>query len=95
MVKKITLAGVIVLLLACAANADFPLEQYRTLSQSLEISDRLSNYVTGVGRGIFWANVLMRTQSKERLFCMPENLSLDSRIIQALLDQAIRAPSDG
>ena len=93
--EKLTLAVVVLFLLPCAANADFSLEQYRTLSQSSEIKEKFRDYVTGVGRGIFWANVMLGVQKKERLFCMPTKLSLDEGIIQSLLDQEIRAPSKG
>ena len=83
------------LLLTCSANADFTLGNYRKLVQNPTVKERLSDYVTGVGRGIFWSNVILEVQKREPLFCMPAKLSLDEGIIQSLLDQEIRSPSKG
>lgn len=93
--KKLNLAVAILFLLPCAANADFPLVEYRKLAQEPRLKERLSYYVTGVGRGIFWSNTILNVQEREPLFCMPAKLSLDDAIIESLLDQEIRSPSTG
>lgn len=87
------LAAVVLFFLPSAAKAEFALEQYRSLIQSSEVKDKLSDYVTGVGRGIFWANVMLGADKKERLFCLPAKLALDARIIQSVLDQELRMSS--
>jgi hypothetical protein len=54
---------------------------------------QFKDYLTGLGRGILWANTMLVIQGKPSLFCMPENLALDDGIILSLIDQEIRSPS--
>ena len=93
MCKRLTLGLLIVLLMSSSVNADFNLGLYRKLGQVPETKEKLRDYVTGVGRGIFWANVMLGVENKVRLFCMPKKLSLDEAIIQSLLDQEIKRPT--
>ncbi|HRB17240.1 MAG: hypothetical protein H8K10_03960 [Nitrospira sp.] len=90
---NLILIGVVLFLMPSAAKAEFSLEQYRSLIQSAEVKDKLSDYVTGVGRGIFWANVMLGADNKERLFCLPAKLALDAGIIQSVLAQELRMSS--
>ncbi len=74
------------------AYADIPLSKY---SEFRENVPQFENYLVGVGRGIFYANVLLATQGKPKLFCMPKKLALDKDIILSLIDQEIRNPPSG
>jgi len=91
--KEIVLALAVLLLLPFSAEAEFTLGQYRQIVQDPALKERLDSYLTGVGRGVFWANVMLRAQKKRQLFCMPAELSLDEGIIESLFDQEIRRPT--
>lgn len=80
-----------VILLWTSAYADMPLSQYEEFKKLPPFKD----YVAGVGRGIFWANIVMKTEGGPSLFCMPNKLALDEGLIYSLLDQEIRSPSSG
>lgn len=72
--------------------ADVPVEMYEDFKETGDWSDA---YLTGVGRGIFWTNVLLGVKNKLQLFCMPKKLSLDKGIILSVIDQEIRNPTSG
>ena len=74
------------------AYAEVPLSKYTEFRNSVP---QFTDYLVGVGRGIFWANVLLGIHGKPRLFCMPQKLALDEGIILSLIDQEIRSPSSG
>ena len=80
---------VVFLFSAASTYAEFPLSTYAELKNN----DKFKGYVTGVGRGIFWANVVMEAQGRSPLFCMPNKLALDEGLILSLLDQEIRSSS--
>jgi hypothetical protein len=82
-------------LLPSLAVADFSLDTYRFLLKDPVTTEKLSDYVTGTGRGIFWANVLLGVTNKPPLFCPPSKFAFDEGVIQSLLDQEIRKPSKG
>jgi hypothetical protein len=66
-------------------------KDYRTIKERGDVRDQfLVGYVTGVGRGIFWTNVALKTHNMKPLFCMPDKLGLDSGIISSLLEQELR-----
>ena len=73
------------------ASAEFPVGTYTQFRND----SAFKSYLVGLGRGIFWANALLKVQGKPRLFCMPEHLNLDEGIILSLIDQEIRSPSSG
>lgn len=83
--------------LACAiglwissASAEIPVSKYTEYKKSVP---QFNDYLIGLGRGIFWANILLEMQGKPRLFCMPENVDLDDELILSIVDQEIRHPS--
>ncbi len=78
-----------------AARAEFDLKLYRELMRTPETKEKLSDYVTGLGRGIFYANAFLEVRESAPLFCMPGKLSLDQGLIESLLDQEIRKPASG
>jgi hypothetical protein len=82
-------------LFSSAAQADFDLQTYTDLKQHDDTKDRVNSYMTGVGRGIFWANTAIGANGGQELFCMPPKLALDEGLIQSLLDQEIRSPVSG
>ena len=70
--------------------ADFSLKSYLNLRDKPQTQESLRTYFIGVGRGIFWANVLVTTNGTSPIFCMPKGLALDEGIIQSILNQEIR-----
>ncbi|MBO9484746.1 hypothetical protein [Salinisphaera sp. G21_0] len=80
---------VLLMLLSPSINADFTFKDYESLSKVQSTKERLSDYVVGVGRGIFWSNVLLKIQEKNRLFCPPSNLEFDEPVIMELLEDEI------
>ena len=51
---------------ANSAYAEFPLSMYAEVKDYKPFKD----YITGVGRGIFWANVVIEAQGRPPLFCI-------------------------
>lgn len=75
-----------------SAAADISLRQYSEFRKNVS---QFKDYLVGVGRGVFWANVILETNGKPKLFCMPRKLALDEEIILSMLEQEIRSPSGG
>ena len=78
--------------LCLPASAEIPVSRYADYRTNIPA---FKNYLVGLGRGVFWANVLLKTAGKLPLFCMPSKLALDEGIILSLIDQEIRNPSSG
>lgn len=73
-----------------SAHAEIPANKYTEFKKNVP---QFKDYLIGLGRGIFWANTLIEMQGKPKLFCMPENLSLDDGLILSIIDQEIKKPS--
>lgn len=71
-------------------HAEFNLKEYEKLKKEMKDFDI---YLYGIGKGIFWSNVMLYTRDKKRLFCLPESLALDKGIILSIIDQEINNPS--
>lgn len=81
---------VLLLLISSAAFAEVPVARYH---EFIKTQPTFTNYLVGIGRGIFWANTSLKTNNQKPLFCMPDNLALDKEIILTLIDKEIRSPS--
>ena len=77
------------LLLPSFAFSDIPLSMYRS-GKNTEV---FKSYMTGVGRGIIWANAVGVDRGHPKLFCIPEALVMHDKVILSLLEQEIRNPS--
>ena len=51
-----------------------------------QVTKYLDLYVKGVGDGFVWANALLQATDRERLFCTPEKLGLNSQTLQQILE---------
>ncbi len=91
---RFRVTAIVCALAVCSANAaaEVPLSKYAELRKNVP---QFKDYLVGVGRGIFWANVLLDVHGKQKLFCMPEKLAFDEGIILSLLEPEIRSPSSG
>jgi len=84
------LVAVLTFCVSGVVSAEFTVSEYRELKDLPE----MKSYVTGVGRGIMWTNVVAVNHYGQRpLFCVPEKFILDEAVILSLLDQEIRQPS--
>jgi hypothetical protein len=92
--KSLTFIIAIVLVLPSVATASISLAQYRAAMKSDATTNVAQSYVIGLGGGIVWANARLAAQNEPRLFCPPRKLALDGRIIESLLDQETRDPSN-
>ena len=93
--RVLFLLGILSMALSSVVHAEFTLEQYRKFDQYPTIEEKMHSYINGVGTGIFWANVGLGFQGKERLFCPPGNLAMSKRIILSIFDQELRNPYQG
>src|SRR5690554_5785725 len=78
------------LLRPAVASAEFTVENYHQFKGSVA---QLDDYLVGLGRGIFWANTVLNVEGRDKIFCMPQGLSLDEGIILSVIDQEIRSPT--
>lgn len=95
LVRMLFLLLLVAVLSASPCSADVTLKAYLDLRDSPRSRETLRTYFTGVGRGIFWSNTVLNVRGAQPLFCMPEKLALDEGVIQSVLDQEIRGPSEG
>ena len=94
-VVRIVFAVCILPLLAVASRGDVPIGFYKKAKQLKQFPTDMKMYIVGVGRGVFYANVLLEVYGREKLFCMPPSLKLDEGIVLSLLDQEVRSPAHG
>ena len=90
--RKLSLVIFCLFLMPCVVRAEVPLELYRVLNELPESEAKIADYITGVGKGIIWANAFM---DSDRLFCTPKNIVMNAGIIRSLLNQEIRTPHNG
>ena len=48
------------------------------------------DYITGVGKGIFWSNISMDIKFQKRLYCSPSKLILNGINYRQILDAQIK-----
>ena len=78
--------------LCSTAFADIDVSKYPLFMK--QFGPDFKHYLVGVGRGVFWANMLL-TSGGRPIFCMPSRLHLDEGLILSLIDQEIRDPPSG
>ncbi|MDY0251420.1 MAG: hypothetical protein RBR45_15450 [Pseudomonas sp.] len=76
---------------AKVVSADVTVENYHQFKGNV---DQFDDYLVGVGRGIFWTNIVLNVEGRDKIFCMPNGLSLDQGIILSVIDQEVRRPTD-
>jgi len=88
-VFSIMLLGFIQLFSPCA-NADFTLKEYKSMKQT----DMFREYITGVGRGIYWANLHLQQTGESPFYCQPLKLSLSGENYLNILDRYVEQNKD-
>lgn len=72
-------------------SADVTVENYHQFKGNV---DQFDDYLVGVGRGVFWTNIVLDVEGRDKIFCMPKGLSLDQGTILSVIDQEIRRPTN-
>jgi len=88
------LLSIVSLAVASHASADITVGAYLKFKKPPE-PPGFEDYLIGVGRGVFYANVVLGMRKQPRLFCVPKDLEIDENMILAIIDKEIRSPSDG
>ncbi len=68
---------------ASFADAEFTLKEYRAMKHT----ETFREYITGVGRGIYWANMHLQQTGKSPIYCQPLKLSLSGENYLNILDR--------
>lgn len=80
----------LLLLFSLPSNAEFTVKRYKEIKRSTPMDQEFMNtYINGVQRGLHWANLKFEKEKKQRLYCTPGDLRLNSEMILSLLDQEI------
>lgn len=87
---KLTMFSLFLLLRPAVASAEFTVENYHQFKGS---EARFDDYLTGIGKGIFWANTVLGVEGHDKMFCIPPGASWDQGIILSVIDQEIRSPT--
>lgn len=80
----------IMLFLPNTSFAELTVKDYYFLKGNTE---RIDDYVSGLTRGVFWANVMNATKGKPKLFCPPPKQAMEDKAALSMVDAEIRAPS--
>ena len=72
------------------SHAEITVKDYYFLKGNTE---RIDDYVSGLTRGVFWANVMNSTTGKPKLFCPPPKQAMEDKAALSMVDAEIRAPS--
>lgn len=68
-----------------AAYAEFLVKDYKKLKET----KTMLIYVEGLGKGFFYANVVMKYETGKSLFCEPDKLVLETNNFIRILDDEI------
>lgn len=74
-------------LLPINASANFTVAQYKKFIVS---EPKFKDYLTGLGKGYFWASIHTSIYWERKIFCLPKNYSLDGDEILRIIDVEIR-----
>ena len=72
------------------ANAEFTLKEYKSMKQT----EMFKEYITGVGRGIYWANMHLLQTGNSPFYCQPLKLSLSGENYLNILDRYVEQNKD-
>jgi hypothetical protein len=76
--------------LSSVANAEFTVKKYRDVEAAGGKDWELMKiYVTGVGRGLIYANITLEVDHMTKLFCVPPRLALEQQNFLDMLDSNI------
>ncbi|WP_152479215.1 hypothetical protein [Halomonas sp. THAF12] len=88
---KLVIFFALFFLKATSVSAEFAVEDYHQFKGN---APQFDDYLTGLGRGVFWSNTVLEVEGRDKIFCMPSGLSLDQGIILSVIDQEVRSPAN-
>jgi hypothetical protein len=83
---KRALLGVLLLCLSAALRGEIRVSEYGAQKNT----DEFKSYITGVGVGLKWANVLAHQGTGKWLYCQPARLSLAGANYVNMTDEAVK-----
>jgi hypothetical protein len=81
---------VFIQLCASSANAEFTVREYKVMKRT----ELFKEYITGVGRGIYWTNLQLQQTANPPLYCQPIKLSLSADNYLDIIDRYIAENKD-
>ena len=91
--RKVTLFAFIWLIAAVFVAPVWAEISVRDYDKARE-SETLKTYITGVAKGIFWANAVLGFNKQTPLFCPPANLALTGENYRDILNRELNAQKD-
>ena len=85
MISRLALAIFSFAVIATPASAEVPIEMYLKNSAIFRQEGKVRDYMHGIGKGIFWANIIADSQNRAPLFCPPNKLSFDDGMILSVI----------
>jgi hypothetical protein len=84
--------GLFVFIQLCAsfASAEFTIREYKVMKRT----EIFKEYITGVGRGIYWTNMHLQQTANPPLYCQPIKLSLSADNYLDIIDRYIAENKD-
>ncbi len=80
-----------VFFLYCNSANAFTVSEYQELKKNSKDLEILKTYFEGVGSGIFWSNVFIHQKLKEKLWCPPQNIKLNSDHYISIIDGELKS----
>ena len=77
-------------LMASFADAEWTVKEYK----SMKHTDMFREYITGFGRGTYWANVQLQQTGNSPLYCQPSKLPLSAENYLNILDRYLAENKD-
>jgi hypothetical protein len=84
--------GLFVFIQLCASfvNAEYTIREYKVMKRT----EIFKEYITGVGRGIYWTNMQLQQTANPPLYCQPMKLSLSADNYLDIIDRYIAENKD-
>jgi hypothetical protein len=73
---------------ASVAHSEVTVKQYQEMGKAPEWFEM---YLAGLGQGLSWANVSLKTSGQNQIYCPPPKLSLTSANYIKIMDDEIKA----
>lgn len=78
-------ASALFVFLSSPALAEFSIGQY----QQMKTAEQVKTYITGVGKGVFWSNSYLAALKRKPMFCLPDGIDVDQKLIISSIDKAL------
>lgn len=82
-IKTVVLS--LIMLIPVSASGEIPIGQYAQLKDN----DQVKTYITGVGKGVFYADVYLSVFDRKPLLCIPPGVEIGQDIILAAIEKEL------